>query len=103
VEEVFLSIQKAGDSCLEINDFYNALWKYEHAKELVKSCSSLERYRPFAMSNAALTCIRLGDAEVTSINRRVYWYYHGYRHADSALSINPSPDVASKVWLELHC
>ena len=103
MEEVFSSILESGDKSFELEDFYDALWKYEHAIKLAKSCSSLKTREPLAVSNASHSCLRLGDAEVAGERRRVHWYYYGYRHADSALSVEPSPSVASKVWMDQCC
>ncbi len=89
-----------GDESLEKGDFYDSLWKYEHAINMVDTHPLLATDKTRALIRAALACLRLGEADSDELNEHgesSCWFYYGYQYANTSLSHNPDPAMVSNV------
>ena len=97
---VYAAVKERGDESFEKGDYYDALWKYEHACRLAGNHPSLANSIPSVQCSAAVSCLKLGDSNCGSLIEHkdsAHWYYFGYQHADAALSLSPTAEVACKV------
>ena len=90
-------------------DYYDALWKYEHAHLLCSNYSSLRTDIAVIHSNVAAACLKLGDTErrdlldpqqySPSYFQPIYvlWYAFANHHASKAIKLGSEPKIKQKV------
>lgn len=100
-------MKKRGNTSFGNGDYYDALWKYEHATILLQSFKFLNVDELIATihCNTAASCLKLGDEQRTDLLHsvegfpihQIMWYGFGHQHAHTAITLDPSPKIAHKV------
>ena len=97
-------IKAAGNESFKNEDFYDALWKYEHALQLCRVHSALEGEMATLHCNCSMACLKLGDAgsidllDADSIPQmETMWYSFSQQHSCRCLDFKPSVKIAHKV------
>lgn len=105
-------IKKRGNTSFGNGDYYDALWKYEHATTLLQSFKFLNVDELMATlhCNTSASCLKLGDEQRIDLLHSVegfpiheiMWYGFGHQHAHAAISLDPSPRIAHKVYTQYN-
>ena len=101
-------MKRRGNQSFKSGDYFDALWKYEHANALLDSFEFLKVEEEMAIlhSNISASCMRLGDQDRVELlhsmegfpNHQIMWYGYSHQHAHSAISLEPSIKITCKVW-----
>lgn len=98
-----------GNQSFRKGDYYDALWKYQHACLLCSKYSSLKTDTAVLHSNVAAACLKLGDAKrIDLLDPRqcsplcchplyVVWYAFAKHHASEAIKLGSEPKLKQKV------
>ena len=98
-----------GNDSFKRGDYYDALWKYEHACALCYKYSSLKADTAVLNSNIAMACLKLGDAKkVDLLDTQQYpstcchplyvlWYAFAKCHASKAIKQGSGQKIKQKV------
>lgn len=107
-----------GNKSFKNGDYYDALWKYQHACLLCCNYSSLKTDIAVLHSNIAAACLKLGDAKKRDLldplqypttcchPLYVLWYAFTKHHASEAIKQSSEPKIKQKVSLlkmEINC
>lgn len=97
-------IRTKGNDYFKKGEYFEALWKYEHALFLCRSYPPLKDDAAALHSNIAAVCLKFGTARrVDLLNPSKFppsimlWFVYTQQHATEAINRNPPPKIASKV------
>ena len=100
-------MKKRGNQSFKDGDYYDSLWKYEHANTLLDSFECLKVNEEVAVlhSNISASCMKLGDEGRLELLHsvegfpihQIMWYGFSHQHAQSAIVLQPKPKIACKV------
>ena len=98
-----------GNNSFKKGNYYDALWKYEHARLTCHQYSSLKADTAVLHSNVAAACLKLGDAKRMDLldplrypptcchPLYILWYAFANHHASEAIKQGSEPNIKQKV------
>lgn len=97
-----------GNQSFKNGDYYDALWKYEHAIQLLDSSlehSNADEEKAILHSCISTSCMELGDKDCIDLLHsveglpihQIMWYGYSHQHAHSAIALAPYAKIAYKV------
>lgn len=100
-------MRKRGNDSFKNGDYYDALWKYEHANTLLDSFDLLTVDEEMAVlhANISASCMKLGDEGRIELLHsmegfpihQIMWYGYSHQHAHAAIILKPDRRIACKV------
>lgn len=81
-------------------DYFDALWKYEHALDILGSFPLLQDTAAVILCNAAQCCLKLGNAERSDVimyKDEILWYGFCSTYSSMALKHTTDSEIIIKV------
>ena len=101
---IVTAIKTKGNESFKEKNYYDVLWKYDHAIRLLHAFPSLNCTVALILCNAAMSCLKLGETKQIDLIQNkdeACWYCFGFLYANFSLYFNPAPEVALKVRINL--
>lgn len=106
-------MKKRGNQSFKNGDYYDALWKYEHAATLLDSFEFLKVDEEMSTlhSNISASCMKLGDEGRIELLHstegfpihQIMWYGYSHQHAHASIALEPHIKIAYKVGYHGVC